>query len=451
MDSAAHILSQIAGWVWGPFMLLLIMGVGIYLTVRTRFLAWRKLPYALSLVFGKEAHKKEKGAGEVSSFGSLATALAATIGTGNIAGVATAMVLGGPGALVWMWLSALFGLTTKFSECMLAVKYREITSTGEIRGGPMYVMKHAFRNKKAGMFAGFVFSFFTVCASFGMGNMTQANSISNALKSSFGIDYRITGLVVMVLTFLVILGGIRSIAKVAEVVVPVMAGFYMLGALVVILFHFRDIPAGLYEIFSQAAAIRPVAGGVAGFTITNALQWGVARGVFSNEAGLGSAAISASAAVTDEPVRQGYINMTGTFIDTIVVCTITGLAIACSGVLGVSDATGTALTIEAFETALGSLGGYVISISIALFGFATIIGWEYYGEKAFEFLTGGNDYVISYRIVYAAMSFMGAVMSLGIVWSFSDIMNGLMALPNLLTLLLLRKEIINDMTKYHNG
>ena len=448
MDSADHILSQIAGLVWGPFMLLLIMGVGIYLTVHTRFLAWRKLPYALSLVFGKEAHKKEKGAGEVSSFGSLATALAATIGTGNIAGVATAMVLGGPGALVWMWISALFGLTTKFSECMLAVKYREITDTGEIRGGPMYVMKHAFRDKKIGMFAGGVFAFFTVGASFGMGNMTQANSISNALKASFGLDSKITGLIVMALTFFVILGGIRSIAKVAEIVVPAMAGFYILGALIVILFHFRDIPAGLYEIFSQAAAIRPVAGGVAGFTITGALQWGVARGVFSNEAGLGSAAISASAAITDEPVRQGYINMTGTFIDTIVVCSITGLAIACSGVLGASDATGTALTIEAFETALGPLGGYVISISIALFGFATIIGWEYYGEKAFEFLTGGKEYVISYRIVYAAVSFMGAVMVLDIVWSFSDIMNGLMALPNLLTIFLLRKEIINDMTTY---
>lgn len=448
MDSATRILSRIAGLVWGPYMLILIMGVGIYLTVRTRFLAWRKLPYALSLVFGKEAHKKEKGAGEVSSFGSLATSLAATIGTGNIAGVATAMVLGGPGALVWMWISALFGLTTKFSECMLAVKYREITSTGEIRGGPMYVMKHAFRNKKAGMFAGAFFSFFTVCASFGMGNMTQANSISHALKSAFDIDYTLTGLIIMILTFSVILGGIRSIAKVAEIVVPAMAAFYMLGALLVILFHFREIPDGLYQIFSQAAAIRPVAGGVAGFTITNALQWGVARGVFSNEAGLGSAAISASAAVTDEPVRQGYINMTGTFIDTLVVCSITGLAIASSSVLGVSDATGTALTIKAFETALGPLGGYVIAISIALFAFATIIGWEYYGEKAFEFLTGGNQYVISYRIVYAGMSFLGAVMALGIVWSFSDIMNGLMALPNLLTIFLLRKEIITDMKEY---
>lgn len=445
MDSAARILSQVAGVVWGPFMLLLIMGVGIYLTVRTRFLAWRKLPYALSLVFGKEAHKKEKGAGEVSSFGSLATALAATIGTGNIAGVATAMVLGGPGALVWMWISALFGLTTKFSECMLAVKYREITSTGEIRGGPMYVMKHAFHKKKAGLFAGCVFSFFTVCASFGMGNMTQANSISHALKSSFDIDYTLTGLVVMTLTFSVILGGIRSIAKVAEIVVPAMAAFYILGALLVILFHFHNIPEGLYQIFSQAAAIRPVAGGVAGFTVTNALQWGVARGVFSNEAGLGSAAISASAAVTDEPVRQGYINMTGTFIDTIVVCSITGLAIACSGVLETSNATGTALTMAAFESALGPLGGRIIAISIALFGFATIIGWEYYGEKAFEFLTGGNEYVISYRIVYAAVSFVGAVMALDIVWSFSDIMNGLMALPNLLTIVILRKEIIHDM------
>ena len=459
MDSAAHILSQIAGLVWGPFMLLLIMGVGIYLTVHTRFLAWRKLPYALSLVFGKEAHKKEKGAGEVSSFGSLATALAATIGTGNIAGVATAMVLGGPGALVWMWISALFGLTTKFSECMLAVKYREITDTGEIRGGPMYVMKHAFRDKKIGMFAGGVFAFFTVGASFGMGNMTQANSISNALKASFGIDSKITGLIVMALTFLVILGGIRSIAKVAEIVVPAMAGFYILGALIVILFHFRDIPAGLYEIFSQAAAIRPVAGGVAGFTITGALQWGVARGVFSNEAGLGSAPIASAAAKTNEPARQGLVTMCGTFIDTIVVCTMTGISIVMMGSYeAINPATGkpfegVEVTTHAFQQGYSFLPSqipsFVLMICLVFFAFTTILGWNYYGERCLEYLANGNQRaVMVYRYLYILAVFIGPYMTVSAVWTIADIFNGLMALPNLIAILALSGVIAKESKEY---
>lgn len=456
MELFSNILSKIDDFVWGPVMLVLLVGTGIFLTIRLKFLTWRNLGYALKSVFSKEARTQKRGSGDISPFSALMTALAATIGTGNIVGVATAMVLGGPGALVWMWISACFGLTSKFAECMLAIKYRVVNENGEMSGGPVYTMKHAFKNKSVGNFMGFLFALFTVLASFGIGNLTQANSISAALNETFSIPVWTTGAVITVLALIVIVGGIKNISKVSQVVVPGMAIFYVIGGIVVILGNIKGLPNGVATIFSMAFSMKSVAGGVGGtimVSMMQSLRWGVARGVFSNEAGLGSAAITAAAATTDNPVRQGYINMTGTFLDTIVVCTITGLAIASSGVLGTLDAsgelvTGSALTILAFSTVLGKIGGIFVSIGIALFAFSTIIGWEYHGEKAFEYLVKKPKYCIIYRIVFSLVSYIGATTTLQIVWNFSDVMNGLMAIPNLICLLALSSVIAKDVEEF---
>lgn len=456
MDLLTKILGTIDDFVWGPVMLILLVGTGVFLTVRLNFLPWRNLGYALKSVLSKEARTKKRGEGDISPFSALMTALAATIGTGNIVGVATAMVLGGPGALVWMWISACFGLSSKFAECMLAIKYREVNENGEMSGGPMYTMKHAFKNKKVGTTLGFLFALFTVLASFGIGNLTQANSISAALEETFNIPLWITGVVITILALFIIVGGIKNISKVSQIVVPTMAVFYVIAGIIVILFNIKNLPSGVATIFKMAFSTKAAAGGVGGtimVSMMQSLRWGVARGVFSNEAGLGSAAITAAAATTDHPVRQGYINMTGTFFDTIVVCTITGLAIASSGVLGLTDAsgeliTGSALTIKAFSTALGDFGGVLVSIGIALFAFSTIIGWEYHGEKAFEYLVKKPKYCIIYRIIFSLVSYLGATTTLKIVWSFSDIMNGLMAIPNLICLLALSGVLAKDVKDF---
>lgn len=456
MEFLTNLLAKIDDFVWGPVMLVLLVGTGIFLTVRYRFLTWRNLGYALKSVLSKEARTKKSGSGDISPFSALMTALAATIGTGNIVGVATAMVLGGPGALVWMWISAFFGLTSKFTECMLAIKYRTVNESGEMSGGPMYTLKHAFKNKKFGSFMGLLFAIFTVLASFGIGNLTQANSISSALKEAFNIPVWVCGLVITILALAIIVGGIKNISKVSQVVVPTMAVFYVIAGIVVILGNIKGLPSGLVSIFKMSFSPTAVAGGVGGtimVSMMQSLRWGVARGVFSNEAGLGSAAITAAAATTDNPVRQGYINMTGTFFDTIVVCTITGLAIASSGVLGSVDAsgnlvTGSTLTIMAFSTVLGDAGGVFVSIGISLFAFSTIIGWEYHGEKAFEYIVKKPKYCIIYRIVFSLVSYIGATTTLQIVWSFSDIMNALMAIPNLICLIALSGEVAKDIREY---
>lgn len=389
-------LVKVDDFVWGPVMLVLLVGTGIFLTIRLKFRPWRNLGFAIKSTLSKEARTTKRGEGDVSPFSALTTALAATIGTGNIVGVATAMVSGGPGALVWMWISACFGLTSKFSECMLAIKYREVNEKGEMSGGPMYTMKKGFKNKKIGAFLGMLFAVFAVIASFGIGNMTQANSISESLKSTFNFDEKIVGVVLTVLALVIIVGGIKTISKVSSVVVPLMAIFYIIAGLIVVVMNIQNLPSGIVMIFKMAFSSQAVAGGGAGVItagVMNAMRYGVARGVFSNEAGMGSAAITASAATTDDPVRQGYINMTGTFWDTIVVCTITGLCIASSGVLGtVGDdgklVQGAALTILAFKSALGEVGAILVTIGIALFAFSTILGWEYHGEKAFEYIFG---------------------------------------------------------------
>lgn len=456
METLGTILEKVDAFVWGPVMLILLVGTGIFLTIRTGFLSWRNLGYAIKRTLSKEARKKGNGEGDISPFSALTTALAATIGTGNIVGVATAMVAGGPGALVWMWISAAFGLTSKFSECFLSIKYREVNEQGEMTGGPMYVMKKAFKNKTFGAVLGWLFALFAVIASFGIGNLTQANSISSSLNQTFSIPTWVTGMVVTVLALVIIVGGIKSISKVSSVVVPLMAIFYIIAGIIVIIGNIQNVPAGVVMIFRMAFSPQSVAGGVAGTmtaSMMNAMRYGVARGVFSNEAGMGSAAITASAASTNTPVGQAYINMTGTFWDTIVVCTITGLCIAGSGVLGSVDAngeyvTGAALTILAFKSVLGEAGAVLVSIAIALFAFSTILGWEYHGEKAFEYLFKGPKYNMIYRIIFSLIAYVGATTSLQIVWDFSDIANALMAIPNLICLLLLSGEIAKDMRAY---
>ena len=440
-------------FVWGPVMLVLLVGTGIFLTIRLKFRPWKNLGFAIKSTLSKEARTTKRGEGDVSPF---STALAATIGTGNIVGVATAMVSGGPGALVWMWISACFGLTSKFSECMLAIKYREVNEKGEMSGGPMYTMKKGFKNKKIGAFLGMLFAVFAVIASFGIGNMTQANSISESLKSTFNFDEKIVGVVLTVLAIVIIVGGIKTISKVSSIVVPLMAIFYIIAGLIVVVMNIQNLPSGIVMIFKMAFSSQAVAGGGAGVItagVMNAMRYGVARGVFSNEAGMGSAAITASAATTDDPVRQGYINMTGTFWDTIVVCTITGLCIASSGVLGtVGDdgklVQGAALTILAFKSALGEVGAILVTIGIALFAFSTILGWEYHGEKAFEYIFGTHKYNMAYRIIFSLVVFVGATTTLQVVWNFSDIANALMAIPNLICLLVMSKVIAKEVERF---
>lgn len=451
-----QIVGDIDSFVWGPVMLCLLVGTGIYLTAYLNFRTWRNLPYAMKSVFSREARKTNRGSGDVSPFSALMTALAATIGTGNIVGVATAMFAGGPGALVWMWVSACFGLTTKFSECMLGFKFREVNAKGEMKGGPMFTMKNGFKNKRAGLFMGFLFAMFTVIASFGIGNMTQANSITTAVSATFGFSNEIIGAALTVLTLAVIVGGITSISRVSSLIVPGMAVFYIAAGLLCIALNFENIPHGLYLIFMMAFDPAAVEGGVVGtitVSVMNSVRFGVARGCFSNEAGLGSAAISAAASTTDDPARQGYVSMTGTFIDTIIVCTITGLTIASSGVLGTvgpdgKPLAGVELTMAAFSTHLGTAGSWIVSVGIMLFAYSTILGWEYNGEKAWEYLWGTHKYNIIYRIAFSLVVYVGATQTLDLVWNLSDIANALMAIPNLISMLVLAPVIKEEVLRF---
>ena len=447
-------MQRIADLVWGPWSLVLFLGTGTYLMIKMRFLPIRNLGYALKCAIGQDAIKSTEE-GEISPFSALMTELATTIGIGNIVGVASAMILGGPGALVWMILSSFIGLSTKFAESMLAVKYRIRNERGEFSGGPMYTLKNGFPLKRLGCVLAYAFAVFAVCASLGMGNMTQSNSIAVAVKEVWGISSATTGLVVTIAVILAVLGGIKTISKVTLILVPVMAILYLAGAMAVIVTHLEKLPEGIQTIFTMAFSVKAVAGGVGGNLVASmgqALRWGVARGVFSNEAGLGAAGISAAAAYTNDPVRQGYISMTSVFFDTVIVCSITGLALAASGVLGMTDSsgellTGTALTIAAFETTFGEIGGVLVTIGIVLFALATIIGWAYQGEKAFEFLVKKPGYCMVYRFGYGFFCFLGAVCSLEVVWSFSDICNGLMAVPNLICVVVMAEEASQGIRK----
>ena len=441
--------------VWGPWMLALLLGTGVFLTLRTRFLTWRNLGWALRNTFSRASRTGTGGAGDVSPFSALMTTLAATIGTGNIAGVATALVAGGPGALVWMELSALLGLSTKCAECLLAVKYRRRNGRGEMCGGPMYTMRYGLGQKRLGAVLAALFALFTVLASLGMGNMAQANSIAQALSGSFAVPPRITGAVVAVLSFLIIWGGIGRIAGICSAVVPAMAAFYLLAGVAVLLGHLSALPGALLEMFRLALSPAAAAGGAAGTvtaSVLEAARWGVARGCFSHEAGMGSAAIPAASAATDSPARQGYVNMTGVFFDTTVICTVTGLCICASGVLGAVDGSGApvngaALTALAFETVLGPMGGLLVDLGIVLFAFSTILGWEFSGEKAFEYLLGRRA-VLFYRVLFALAAFLGATQRLEVVWDLSDIFNALMAVPNLISLLLLSGTAARELAAF---
>ena len=450
----SQLLNDVNDFVWGPIMLAFLVGTGIFLTVRLKFLPWINLWYAIKMIMFHKADNK----GDLSPFQSLMTALSATVGTGNIVGVATAMVLGGPGAIVWMWISAAFGLSTKYAESVLAVKYRETNLVGEMAGGPMYAMKNGIGGS-FGKIMATAFAIFAVCSSFGIGNMTQANSISSAF-SSLGLSAEITGVILVVCSLAVLIRGVHSIGKVSSFIVPGMAFFYILFTVIIIIVNFENVPDGLAVMFQMAFSFDAVAGGVGGSIVASmltAMRWGVARGVFSNEAGLGSAPIAAAAARTDHASRQGYVNMTGTFFDTMIICFLTGLVIASSGVLGSVDPetgkliSGAPLTILAFSTVYGEGAKYIVSLALALFAYSTILGWEYYGEKSLEYLVSNRAVIIGYRIVFSLITFIGATQTLDVVWNFSDTMNGLMAIPNLLCLVILNKDIANECFDYQKN
>lgn len=441
MESIAKFISAVNSIVWGPYMLVLLVGTGIFLTIRIKFISFRYLPYALKLAF--TPHQDKTSEGDISHFQALMTALAATIGTGNIAGVATAVTLGGPGAVFWMWVTALVGMATKYSEAILSVKYRIVDKKGEMAGGPMYFLEKGLNAKWLGM----LFAFFGAVAAFGIGNMVQSNSTADAIKSTFGIPPLYSGIILAVLTGLVILGGIKSIGRVSAMLVPFMAAFYIIGGLVIIFMNITMLPDAIVYIFKSAfAGHEPVAGGFAGATVAHAMRYGVARGVFSNEAGLGSAPIAAAAAKTDHPARQALVSMTGTFLDTIVVCSITGLVIAITGMWqnAVNPGfTGAALTTAAFSKGIGEWGAWIVAVGTILFAYSTILGWSYYGEKCVEYL-GGTKIILPYRVIFVIFVAIGAYIKLSMVWDFADTMNGLMAIPNLIGLLLLSNVIASE-------
>jgi len=439
MEFLSHWVSVLSGWVWGPPMLILLVGTGLYLTLMLKGLQFRALGHALKLVF----HKEDKADGDISHFAALTTALAATVGIGNIVGVATAISLGGPGAVFWMWVTGLVGMATKYAEAMLAVKYREEGENG-MRGGPMYYI-----SKGVGLpWLGSLFAVFTVGAAFGIGNMTQANSAAAAVQQVFGIETSTTGFVLMVLTGLVLIGGIRSIGRFTSMLVPFMIVAYLGAALVVIGINIDEVPAAFHLIFWHAFNPIAAGGGFAGAAVAAAIRYGVARGVFSNESGLGSAPIAAAAARTNDPVKQALVSMTQTFIDTLVVCTATALVIL-TATAWQDGVKANILTSVSFAETLGLTGTYIVAIATALFAFSTLIGWSYYGEKALEYLLGEKA-IIVFRIVFVAAVIVGATRELKFVWDFSDLMNGLMAIPNLIGILLLSKVVKEESQRYFN-
>jgi alanine or glycine:cation symporter, AGCS family len=430
------LIGEISDFAWGPPMLILLVGTGFYLTLVLRGLQFRKLFYSLWLALVKRKEDSDQP-GDITHFQALMTALSATVGTGNIAGVATALAAGGPGALFWMWITGLVGMATKYSEAVLAVKYRITDKTGTMSGGPMYYISRGLGWK----WLGFLFAVFASVAAFGIGNMVQSNSVADAVRATFQVPLWVTGLVLMFFTALVILGGIKSIGRVTGVVVPVMIIFYMSGALLILLLNIAAIPAALALVFAEAFTPTAASGGFAGATVMMAIRMGVARGVFSNESGLGSAPIAAAAAQTKNPVSQALVSMTQTFIDTLVVCTMTGLVLILTGVWD-SGKTGAELTTFAFQN--GYAGGqYIVTIGLILFAFSTMLGWSYYGEKSIEYIFGPKA-VKPYRYIFVLFVGIGAVAKLEFVWSLSDTFNGLMAIPNLIGLLALSPVVVSE-------
>lgn len=444
---ALHILDLFYNLVWGPPLLILIMGVGIYLTIALKGLQFRYLRYALKLAFGNESSKEGKG--DITHFQSLMTALAATIGIGNIAGVATAMTVGGQGALFWMWISALIGMATKYAEAILAVKYRELDKRGEMCGGPMYFIQ----NGLGWRWLAISFALFGAIAALGGGNMIQANSVADVLHRMFDISPIYSGVVLAILTGLTILGGIKSIGKIASLLVPIMAIFYIGGGLVILAIHFDKIPGAIISIVSHAFNGQAAFGGFIGASVMTAVQVGISRGLMTSEAGLGTASIAAAAAKTDLPGRQALVSMTGSFIATLVMCSVTGLVLGVTDVFGTFDEqgkllNGASMTLAAFNSVF-SWGGYVVTVGLLLFAFTTLLGWAYYGEKCVEHLFG-EAYVNIYRLIFTLCVIPGAALQLEIVWKISDITNGLMAYPNLIGLLALSGTVVSETRSFLN-
>ncbi|MCG7598538.1 sodium:alanine symporter family protein [Halomonas sp. McH1-25] len=448
METLTSILSAIEGVVWGPLMLLLLLGVGLYLQMGLKAMPIRKLGMGFRLLWqGRTTAEGDEKEGEVSPFNALMTSLSATIGTGNIAGVATAIFLGGPGAVFWMWITALVGMATKFAEAVLAVRYREIDEAGDHVGGPMYYIRNGLGRKWAWL--GGLFAFFGAVAAFGIGNTVQSNSVADGLNESLSLPPWLTGIVIMLLAGAVILGGIKRIAKVAGKLVPLMAVAYIICGLLILIINADQIGSALGLIFGHAFSPASAVGGFAGAAVAKAIQFGVARGVFSNEAGLGSAPIAHAAAQTKNPVRQGLVAMLGTFIDTIIVCSITALAILTTSDW-TSGETGAALTSMAFDNTLPGVGQYVVSFALAVFAFTTILGWAFYGEKCFEYLFGVRSIKL-YRVVYILAIFAGAVAPLDFVWLMASVFNALMAIPNLIALALLSPVVFKLTKDYFEG
>ena len=442
MEAITSLLNQLSSFIWGPIMLALLLGVGVYLSIGLKLMPWRKLGHGFKLLFSGQADKDQ---GDISPFQALMTALSATIGTGNIAGVATAIFLGGPGAIFWMWITALFGMATKYGEAVLAVKYREVDSRGKRQGGPMYYIKNGLgENWK---WLGFSFALFGTIAAFGIGNMVQSNSVADALKSNFNIDPMITGIVLAILVGLVIIGGVKRIGEVAGKLVPIMAVAYIVGSLIVIIANIGQVGNAFSLIFTSAFSGTAATGGFAGAAVWAAIRFGVARGVFSNEAGLGSAPIAHAAAQTDDPVRQGMIGMLGTFIDTIIICTMTALVIILTGAW-TSGENGASLSTLAFGQGITG-GNYIVTIGLVVFAFTTLLGWSYYGERCAEFIFG-TAIIIPYRIVWVVAVMTGALIKLNFVWLLADVMNGFMAIPNLIALALLSPVIFKVTKDYLN-
>ena len=445
LNQIESILSNVSSIIWGPPLIILLMGTGIYLTIRLKLLQVIRLPLAFKYVFSKEEGLDESSEGDVSSYAALCTALSATIGTGNIVGVATAITAGGPGALFWMWVAAFFGMATKYAEGLLAIKYREVDENGEMAGGPMYYIKNGLGlNWLAKLFAVFGVG----VALLGIGTFGQVKSIADAAQIGFNIPIVVTTIIITVVVALITLGGIKRISTVSEAVVPFMAILYVVGALLVLFFNFDKIPSAISLVIQSAFNPKAALGGATGITVTIAMQKGIGRGIFSNESGLGSAPIAAAAAKTNSAVRQGLISMTGTFLDTIIVCTMTGVVIILTGNYS-SSIEGAALTTLAFESGLpiALVGKYIVNIGLIFFAFTTIIGWNYYGERCIQYLFGVKG-IKPYKWIFIALVAVGPFLPLEMIFIIADIVNGLMAFPNLVGLIGLRKVVIEETEQY---
>ena len=448
MEVIENVNNLINDIVWGPYMLVLLVGTGIYFSIRTGFIQVSKISVWWKGTFGQLFKKQEKHEdSNISPFQAVSTALASTVGTGNIAGVATAIFAGGPGAVFWMWISGFFGMVTKYAEVVLAVKYRETDEKGAYHGGPMYYITNGLGPKMKWL--AIIFAIFGTLATFGIGNMTQANAIASSLNQSFGIPVIVVGIAIAVIVALVIIGGIKRIASVTEKLVPFMAVFYVIGSIIIVLWNLPKLPSAFGAIFAGAfASPKAPLGGVAGYVMMRAMRYGIARGVFSNEAGLGSAPIAHAASRTKDPVQQGLWGIFEVFVDTIVICTLTSLVVLTAGLFG-GEVSGAPLVMASFSQHYGTFGGIFVSVGVLCFAGSTLLGWSYYGQQCLGYLTKNNKaWDLIYKIIFSLLTIVGAVGGLTLVWDIADTLNGLMAIPNLIALLLLSKVVLTLTKEY---